>query len=128
MNARDRTATRRRIYLKSDFGTTNFIANSLGVQLDEETLLAGRKEIAGQLGESDFLGSDAIAGQSFGLEGLQGLLFQLPVFMHLWFLWFLCWLVVAFLLYTSDREGVEDRDSSRDGSFVRRSVCCGSFR
>ncbi len=86
--------------LKTDFGTTSFIANSFGVQLDEENLLAGRKEIAEQLGESEYLGSDAIAGQSFGLEGLKGLLFYLPVFMHLWFLWFLCWLVVAFLFYT----------------------------
>ena len=64
------------------------------------TLLAGRKEIAGQLGESEYLGSDANGGQSSGLEGLKGLLFQLPVFMHLWFLWFLCWLVVAFVPYT----------------------------
>ena len=82
-----------------DFGTTNFIASSLGVPVDEEMLLAGRKEIARLLDESEYLGLDANAGQSFDLEGLKGLLFQLPVFMHLWFLWFLCWLVTAFLIY-----------------------------
>lgn len=85
--------------LGTDFGTTNFIASSFGVPVDEEALLAGRKEIAELLGETEYLGSDGRAGQSLNLEGLKGLLFQLPVFMHLWFLWFLCWLVAAFLIY-----------------------------
>lgn len=101
VNARDGSGLTPIELLKTDFGTTNFIASSLGVPLDEETLLVGRKEIAGQLDESEFLGSDVNAGEASGLEGLKGLLFQLPVFMHLWFLWFLCWLVVAFILYTS---------------------------
>lgn len=84
--------------LKIDFGTTNYIASMLGVSLDEATLMAGRKEIAEQLGESDYLGSDPESKQA-DLAGLYGLFFLLPVFMHLWFLWFLCWLVGAFLLY-----------------------------
>ncbi len=99
VTARDGGGLTAKDILKTDFGTTHYIASSLGVPLDEETLLAGRKAIAEQLGESEYLGSAANASSS-NLEGLKGLLFQLPVFMHLWFLWFLCWLVVAFLLYT----------------------------
>jgi len=62
-------------------------------------LLVGRKEIAELLNETEYLGSEPNAGNALNLEGLKGLLFQLPVFMHLWFLWFLCWLVAAFLIY-----------------------------
>jgi len=36
--------------------------------------------------------------QANGLEGLIGLLFYVPVFHHLWFLWFLCWFVCGFAL------------------------------
>ncbi|MEO2017240.1 MAG: acyltransferase family protein [Fuerstiella sp.] len=86
--------------LKTDFGTTNFIATLYGLQLDELTLKTGRADIAKQLGVQDYLGSDTSGSEGPGVEALAGLLFQLPVFMHLWFLWFLCWLVVAFLIYT----------------------------
>ena len=99
VNARDERKLTPKELLITDFGTTNFIASSLGVPVDEEALLAGRKEIAELLNETEYLGSAANAGQSLNLEGLKGLLFQLPVFMHLWFLWFLCWLVAAFLIY-----------------------------
>lgn len=85
--------------LLTDFGTTNFIASSNGVPVEEQALLAGRKQIAELLGESDYLGSGTGGGQSFNLDALKPLLFELPVFMHLWFLWFLCWLVAAFLIY-----------------------------
>lgn len=100
VNARDRSGLTPAELLKTDFGTTNYIASSLGVPLDEETLLSGRKKIASQLDQSEYLGSGTTTGQSSGFEGLKGLLFHLPVFMHLWFLWFLCWLVAAFLPYT----------------------------
>lgn len=85
--------------LKTDFGTTSFIAGSFGLPLEEQALKEGRADIAKQLGVSDYLGSGAQDSQSSGLESLAALLFQLPVFMHLWFLWFLCWLLVAFLIY-----------------------------
>ncbi|QDV25240.1 glucans biosynthesis protein [Aureliella helgolandensis] len=98
-DVRDGSGMTARELLTIDFGTTNFIASSLGVSVDETALLAGRKEIAELLNETEYLGSEASAGQALNLEGLKGLLFQLPVFMHLWFLWFLCWLVAAFLLY-----------------------------
>lgn len=99
VNALDGSKLTPKDLLKTDFGTTNFIASSLGVPVDEKELLAGRKEIAESINETNYLGSDAGPGQALNLEGLKGLLFQLPVFMHLWFLWFLCWLVAAFLIY-----------------------------
>lgn len=86
--------------LAIDFGTTSFIAGSLGVSLEETTLLVGRKEIANLLGTEEYLGARGSSRQAADLEALKGLLFYMPAFMHLWFLWFLCWLVTAFVLYT----------------------------
>ena len=99
VNARDGRDVTPEELLTTDFGTTNFIASSLGVPVEEESLLAGRKEIAEMLGTTEYPGSDTGSKQAVDLEGLKGLLFQLPVFMHLWFLSFLCWFVVAFLIY-----------------------------
>jgi peptidoglycan/LPS O-acetylase OafA/YrhL len=87
--------------LKTDFGTTNFIATSFGLPLDEETLKAGRADIANQLGVRDYLGSGTGGSEGPGWEAIEALLFQLPIFMHLWFLWFLCWLIAAFLIYAT---------------------------
>jgi fucose 4-O-acetylase-like acetyltransferase len=87
--------------LKIDFGTTNFIATSFGLPLDEETLKAGRADIANQLGVRDYLGSGGGGSEGSPWEPIQALLFQLPIFMHLWFLWFLCWLIAAFLVYAT---------------------------
>jgi peptidoglycan/LPS O-acetylase OafA/YrhL len=99
VEARDQNNLTPAELLTIDYGTTNFIASSLGVSVDQNALLAGRREIAGMMNESEYLGSSSAEDASINLEGLKGLLFQLPVFMHLWFLWFLCWLVAAFLLY-----------------------------
>ena len=99
VDARDGTGATPQELLNTDFGTTNFIASSLGVPLEEDTLMAGRQEIAQQLGTDDYLGATPDSRQAANWRALYGLLFQLPVFMHLWFLWFLCWLIAAFLVY-----------------------------
>ncbi|MEO1530192.1 MAG: acyltransferase family protein, partial [Planctomycetota bacterium] len=83
--------------LETDFGTTQMVAGQFGVQLDEIGLRQGRAEIAKQLGVSGFQ-NDKIAA-SVGFSGLSMLLFHVPVFMHLWFLWFLCWFLILFLVY-----------------------------
>ncbi|QDV44740.1 Glucans biosynthesis protein C [Stieleria neptunia] len=85
--------------LKIDFGTTNFIATTFGLPLDEQTLMVGRSEIANQLGVGDDFGSGSGVAEGPGWKTVEALLFQFPVFMHLWFLWFLCWLIAAFLIY-----------------------------
>lgn len=85
--------------LKIDFATTNYIASSFGLPLDEESLKAGRADIANLPGVRQSSGSDTMGSGNSGRGAIVGLLFHLPVFMHLWFLWFLCWLVAAFLIY-----------------------------
>ena len=85
--------------LKVDFGTTNWIAQMYGVKLDEKELIANRAQIAELFGEDAKLATDAASAPS-GFGALYGLFFQLPVFMHLWFLAFLCWLVLAFAGYS----------------------------
>lgn len=96
---RDGTGALPQDLLNIDFGTTNYLASMLGVPLEEQQVLAGRKQIAELFGEKEYLGSGPGGKQAADLAGLKSLLFQFPVFMHLWFLAFLCWLVMAFLLY-----------------------------
>ncbi len=96
--AKDSSGNTPKENLKVDIGTTNFIAQMYGENLEEADLKAGRTEIAKLLGEDP---ANAIAAVSTGsgVVALYGLLFQLPVFMHLWFLAFLCWLVMGFVGY-----------------------------
>lgn len=82
-----------------DFDTTNFIATSFGLPLEKDRLNAGRAAIAKQFGMSDFPQSDDTQPDDRGGNAVRGFLFHMPVFMHLWFLWFLCWLIVAFMVY-----------------------------
>ncbi len=56
MNALDENKFSPKELLKTDFGTTKFIASSLGVPVNEEAVLAGRKEIADLLNETEYLG------------------------------------------------------------------------
>ena len=84
--------------LKVDFGTTRFIAGMYGQELDEAELTANRAEIARLLGEGQEETRKALA-EGPGLEALYGLFFQIPIYMHLWFLAFLCWMVIAFVIY-----------------------------
>ena len=86
--------------LKVDFGTTNFVAQMYGQSLDEEALKSARAEIAMLLGEGDVDPAELVASQA-DASALYGLFFQLPVFMHLWFLAFLCWLIVGFIVYAA---------------------------
>lgn len=98
LDAKDASGKTPKDNLKIDFGTTNFIAKMYGLTLDEDELKSGRAEIAQLLGADP---STALVGVSSlpGGEVLYGLLFQFPIFMHLWFLAFLCWLVAGFAGY-----------------------------
>ena len=99
LSAKDNEGNTPKDNLMVDYGTTNFIAQMFGMTLDEETLRANRAEIAELLGENPEAVAEAMS-RGPGVAALYGLLFQLPVFMHLWFLAFLCWLVVGFAAYT----------------------------
>ena len=87
--------------LALDWGTTEYIAKLVQVPVDREDLLDGRKRIAqaieNKTGRTVSI-ETASDSQTSGLEGLIGGLFYIPVFHHLWFLWFLCWFVCGFVV------------------------------
>jgi len=89
--------------LATDWPTTQFIAELLSITVEEDKVMAGREEVAALLAEGD--SGARVPGRSAGaparqLKGVRsGRIQQLmatPVFHHLWFLWFLCWLVPGF--------------------------------
>lgn len=87
--------------LALDWGTTEYIAKLVQVPVDREDLLDGRMRIAqaieNETGRTVSI-ETASDSQTSGLEGLIGRLFYIPVFHHLWFLWFLCWFVCGFVV------------------------------
>ena len=93
LEAKDGTGNTPKDNLKIDFATTNYIAQLYGQSLDQDELEESRAKIAKMLGE------EVVVEEPSELAGLYGLLFQFPAFMHLWFLAFLCWLVIAFFGY-----------------------------
>jgi peptidoglycan/LPS O-acetylase OafA/YrhL len=96
--------------LRHDQGTTDFIAGLLQVPIDFAVVTAGRERIRERLvsrGATSGLASpqpgSGPAGQALqesteGNGGLTSRLMHFPFFQHLWFLWFLCWLVAGFAL------------------------------
>ncbi len=115
---------------KIDWGITRFIASLLDLPIgDKGELEQGRLEVARLLGEQaaatgapgDTARQSLTEKASNALEAYQGAitsdrlslrvgdgsfhLVQTPVFAHLWFLWFLCWLVPIFAVvaWASDR-------------------------
>ena len=112
VNVRNNRGERPLESANADWGITEFIAGLLQIELDREQVEAGRAEAIRLLRE---YGADSPAatehfGMSAVIEGVRGLallLIYLPVFHHLWFLWFLCWLVAGFGIYAwfADRRG-----------------------
>lgn len=95
---------------------TEWIAASIQIEIEQDEVLRGRKAIAEKLGINKqplLFASDAVAndrnsntdensasnGQKRERESRWQALFIMPVFGHLWFLWFLCWLVTGFVFY-----------------------------
>jgi len=76
----------------TDWKTTRFIADLVHVEVDREAVEAGRSRVAESLGRS---GGEA---DPRGVSTRARMLMVAPFFHHLWFLWFLCWLVGGFAL------------------------------
>ncbi len=74
----------------ADWDTTQFIARMLKIPLEKDALQKGRAEVRLMLGGSE------MEPKSRPLLGLWLFLTQQQVFAHLWFLWFLCWMVAGF--------------------------------
>ncbi|CAD78961.1 similar to glucans biosynthesis protein mdoC-putative transmembrane protein [Rhodopirellula baltica SH 1] len=88
--------------MRAPWGTTEFVAGLLQIEVDREDVESGREKIAAMMGET-------LSGPSSGMatdgganavdwKGLMFLLFEFPATGHLWFLWFLCFLVTGFVL------------------------------
>ncbi|MDF1850887.1 MAG: acyltransferase family protein [Verrucomicrobiales bacterium] len=102
---------------KADLGTTQWVADRLKLSFDEEKIKVGREEVAEKLNSSgeahsqngrSRLEETKMRNDRFGpitnayLTVTDFWLFQVaPIFGHLWFLWFLCILLVPFLIYAS---------------------------
>jgi hypothetical protein len=101
--------------MRHDRGTTEFIARLLQVPVDFAAVTAGRDRIREMLvgrgptsgmatpqpdsGPAGQAPQESTEGNPRGqLGGLMVRLMHLPFFQHLWFLWFLCWLVAGFAL------------------------------
>ena len=91
--------------LMLDWGTTAFIAQLFQVPVERDAVLGARRRIAEMIGQQtgrpiDLSKADATdtKGADRLMAGLNFLLFYFPVFHHLWFLWFLCWLVCGFAI------------------------------
>jgi peptidoglycan/LPS O-acetylase OafA/YrhL len=96
--------------LKAPWMLTNSMAKMLGVELKREELEAGRKGISGMIDWDAVRSANKKPKAARDSETklskdrvVAALLYwgMIPVFHHLWFLWFLCWLVVAFILYAA---------------------------
>lgn len=74
----------------ADWGTTQFIAGLIQVKVERTSVLEGRKKIRQLLGAGD------LEPKPRPLLGLWLFLTMFPMFHHLWFLWFLCWMVAGF--------------------------------
>ena len=87
--------------------TTNFIAGIFGLQTDFKAVSEGRATIRVALEEGiERLNAESPGLQSDGNTGgsikhasrMYNRLFVVDFFLHLWFLWFLCWLVAGFAI------------------------------
>ncbi|MEM9158728.1 MAG: acyltransferase family protein [Verrucomicrobiota bacterium] len=74
---------------------TQRIAKWSKVEVDQVEVQAGRLEIAAMLGEQ----TDTAFTPLERYRGLtRGPLFAFPIFGHMWFLWYLCWLIGLFAI------------------------------
>ncbi|MEM6689140.1 MAG: acyltransferase family protein [Planctomycetota bacterium] len=90
--------------LGSDLGAAQWIGGMIGVEVDAEEFYAGRKQIAELVG---FEGEGRLTEEERFAQGIYFWLFQYPLWNHLWFLWFLCWMMVgASIIMVSARESL----------------------
>ncbi|MEM1067347.1 MAG: acyltransferase family protein [Planctomycetota bacterium] len=82
--------------LRIDWETTQYFASTLSVHADKRAVEAGRSQIANMM-QVDPLPEES--QQDIEINGFWMLLTVFPFWHHLWFLVFLCWLVIAFPVY-----------------------------
>jgi hypothetical protein len=93
--------------LRHDRATTEFIASLLQISIDFPQVLEGREQVRVMLqlyeAESGFTRREGTAARSDAnsrhVGGRIVEVLRRPFFDHLWFLWFLCWMIGAFALF-----------------------------
>jgi surface polysaccharide O-acyltransferase-like enzyme len=89
--------------MRHERGTVDFIANLLGMSVDFDRVTSGRAEIAklieARTGEERVEDASEVSASPIR-DGLLALLGG-ELFMHLWFLWQLCWLACGLVVVTA---------------------------
>lgn len=89
--------------LDMDWSTTSAIAGIVGVDIEQNELLINRSQIRQMFaGEEKFAVGEEFVPKSIPQRQVRTVQFdpfRTPVFHHLWFLWFLCWLVPIFAVF-----------------------------
>jgi hypothetical protein len=75
---------------EADESITRFITQALKIPIEEEKLAKNREEVRA------LLGGEPGEVKKRSLLGVWLFLTRFPLFSHLWFLWFLCWMVAGF--------------------------------
>ena len=118
LEAKNNNGDTPRTALEVDWELTRYLAGLLQIELNERQVKDGRVEIARLFEQSptgeDRKKTDKVEEKSAEfLKAMASPIFAVPLFHHLWFLWFLCWLVLVFALYVTHRSpiGCTGRDS-----------------
>lgn len=83
-----------------DWVTTRFFSELIGIEVSRTQVEEGRAALIPMLEQA--AGADGAPpppASSALISGLYFMLVYFPVFHHLWFLWYLCWLIPAFAVY-----------------------------
>ena len=96
--ARNNEGQRPQDLLLVDWGTTAYIANLFQVPAERNDVLTGREKIAALISEREGSKVPSLSVDAVSFGSIIELLMHIPLFGHLWFLWFLCWYVCVFSL------------------------------
>lgn len=77
----------------ADWEMTRFITQMLKIPVEEQTLAQGRNDVR------TLLGDGPVEPKRRPMLALWLFLTRAPIFSHLWFLWFLCWMVAGFAVF-----------------------------
>jgi peptidoglycan/LPS O-acetylase OafA/YrhL len=77
---------------QADESITRFITQAMKITMEEERLAKNREEVRAMLG------GEPGEVKKRPLLGVWLFLTRFPLFSHLWFLWFLCWMVAGFVI------------------------------
>ncbi|MFK8111040.1 MAG: acyltransferase family protein [Rubripirellula sp.] len=91
---------------ETSWGITNYVAGLVEVDVTQEEVDAGREDILELLRETSAAAPASTAAKASEEQskqdpwaGIMSLLLMFPFYHHLWFLAFLCWLVLMFAVY-----------------------------